>query len=373
MYLEQIKLTQFKNYTAESFRFSPKLNCFVGKNGMGKTNLLDAIYYLCMCKNSSSLNDRSIVQRGMDFFRLEGNFIIQDKKEQVVAKVIPGKRKEFERNKVPYEKLMEHIGLLPVVMIIPDDTELAKEGSEVRRKFLDNTLSQSDSVYLEQLVRYNRILKQRNATLKQFAQERSFDKALISAFDAQLVVPANYIKNTRAKFIEAFAPLFEYYYAKISAEQEGVKLQYRTQLKEEVSFKKLLEDAAEKDRILQRTTVGIHKDDLVFHIDDFPLKKFASQGQTKSFVLAMKLAQYDYLKSIKEQLPLLLLDDIFDKLDRSRVEQLVQLLIEGDFGQVFITDTHEMRIEQVIAHHNTDYRKFIIENGASKIPSHEKT
>jgi DNA replication and repair protein RecF len=365
LYLDKIKLTQFKNYTSETLSFSPQLNCFVGKNGMGKTNLLDAIYYLCMCKSSTGLNDRNVVQRDTDFFRLEGDFKKEGKKAKIVAKVIPGKKKTFERNKVPYDRLMEHIGFLPVVMIIPDDTELAKEGSEVRRKFLDNTLSQSDNLYLEQLLRYNRVLRQRNAALKQFAQARSFDKALISAFGTQLVVPANYIKNMRAQFIKAFAPIFEQYYTEISGAQEKVRLEYKTQL-EESDFSTLLKNAEEKDRILQRTTVGIHKDDLVFYIDNFPLKKFASQGQLKSFVLAMKLAQYDYLKAIKKQQPLLLLDDIFDKLDRSRVEHLVRLLIEGDFGQVFITDTHELRIEEIIAHHSTNYKKYIIENGTSK-------
>jgi len=343
LYLEKIKLTQFKNYEVEELIFSTRLNCFVGKNGMGKTNLLDAIYYLCMCKSSMSLNDRNVIQRAADFFRLEGHFKIEDKKHKIVAKVIPGKMKTFEQGDVPYKKLLEHIGLLPVVMIVPDDTELAKEGSEVRRKFLDNTLSQSDPKYLEYLVAYNRVLK----------------------FDMQLLEPAAYIAEQRMAFVESFSPVFEEYYKVISGAQEMVRCTYASSLKEQ-EFSTLLEHAREKDRILQRTTVGIHKDDLKFFIDDFPLKKFASQGQLKSFVLAMKLAQYDFLRILKKKKPLLLLDDIFDKLDRSRVEQLISLLVKGEFGQIFITDTHERRIEEIIEGFGTDYQKFIIQSGTAK-------
>jgi len=365
LYLEKIKLTQFKNYEVEELIFSTRLNCFVGKNGMGKTNLLDAIYYLCMCKSSMSLNDRNVIQRAADFFRLEGHFKIEDKKHKIVAKVIPGKMKTFEQGDVPYKKLLEHIGLLPVVMIVPDDTELAKEGSEVRRKFLDNTLSQSDPKYLEYLVAYNRVLKQRNVTLKQFGLNRTFDAALLATFDMQLLEPAAYIAEQRMAFVESFSPVFEEYYKVISGAQEMVRCTYASSLKEQ-EFSTLLEHAREKDRILQRTTVGIHKDDLKFFIDDFPLKKFASQGQLKSFVLAMKLAQYDFLRILKKKKPLLLLDDIFDKLDRSRVEQLISLLVKGEFGQIFITDTHERRIEEIIEGFGTDYQKFIIQSGTAK-------
>ncbi|MFT5167959.1 MAG: DNA replication and repair protein RecF [Saprospiraceae bacterium] len=365
LHLEKIKLTHFKNYTVEELSFSSKLNCFVGKNGMGKTNLLDAIYYLCMCKSSTSINDRNVMQRETDFFRVEGHFKINKKKHNIVAKVIPGKRKEFEQNAVPYKTLLEHIGLIPVVMIIPDDTELAKEGSEVRRKFLDNTLSQSDSKYLENLILYNRVLKQRNTALKHFAKQHSFDRALIDTFNEQMLEPAKYIIACRAAFIETFSPIFENYYKVISGDQENVRCEYNTQLIGK-DFIGLLEETMGKDRTLQRTTVGIHKDDLRFYIDDFPLKKFASQGQLKSFVLAVKLAQYEFLKKLKNKRPILLLDDIFDKLDNDRVEQLIGLLVNGDFGQVFITDTHEKRIEEIIEKFGTDFKKFIIEFGIAK-------
>lgn len=362
MYLERLKLIQFKNYASEELHFSDKLNCFVGKNGMGKTNILDAIYYLCMCKSSVGLNDRNIVQRTQKFFRLEGDFVLQEKTEKIVAKVVPGKQKTFEKMQVAYDRLLEHIGLLPVVMIVPDDTDLAKEGSEVRRRFMDNTLSQSDPQYLESLLIYNRLLKQRNALLKQFAQEKSFNPTLLESYDIQMLDPARYISDKRAEFLEHFSPVFEAYYKKISNAQELVSCSYSSPLLEQ-DFQQLLQDSVEKDRILQRTTVGIHKDDLRFFIDDFLLKKFASQGQLKSFVLALKLAQYEFLKQLKQKKPILLLDDIFDKLDRSRVEQLISLLIEGDFGQIFITDTHEKRIEDIIRAYGSTFKKFIIKNG----------
>ena len=365
MYLKALKLTNFKNYASQQLSFSRQLNCFVGKNGMGKTNLLDAIYYLCMCKNYSGLNDKKTVMHGGEFFRLEGIFEKDKQKEKVVAKVIPGKSKVIERNEIPYKKLMEHIGLFPVVMIVPDDTLLVNGGSEVRRKFLDNTLSQLDPLYLSQLVTYNRILKQRNTTLKQFAAEQYYDEKLIESYNAQLLGPGNSIFEMRTSFTKAFTPLFEAYYQKISGDKEKVSCEYFSQLLNE-NLETLLNQSEAKDRILQRTTCGIHRDDLKFYLGDYPLKNFASQGQLKSFVLALKLAQYEMLRTKKDMDPLLLLDDIFDKLDRFRVEHLITLLIENRFGQVFITDTHENRVQDIIEHFDSDFRKFVIESGTAK-------
>lgn len=365
MHLKKLILTNFKNYELQEISFSQQLNGFVGKNGMGKTNMLDAIYYLCMCKSQFGIIDRFVKRHEADFFRLEGHFLRKEKKENIIAKVIPRKRKDIERNKVVYKKLSEHVGLLPIVFIAPDDTMIVKEGSEERRRFLDNTLSQLDSQYLEYLILYNRILQQRNASLKKMAAERTYNEALIQVYNAQLLQPARYIHQKRKTFLQNFSPIFQQFYEKISGGTEAVSCTYQSKLND-MDLAELLEEAMEKDRILQRTTVGTHKDDLVFKINGFPLKKFGSQGQLKSFVLALKLAQYELLKQEKEVPPILLLDDIFDKLDENRVQHLIQLLLENDFGQIFITDTHEQRLEEIVQKFSEDYRMFVIEHGAVK-------
>jgi len=326
---------------------------------MGKTNLLDSIYYLCMGKSHFSLPDINVVLHHKDFFRVEGDFELSDNKHKLVAKVIPGKKKVIENNGVPYQKLMEHIGQFPVVMIVPDDTRLATEGSEGRRKFLDNALSQLDKEYLLQLVRYHSLLKQRNAALKQFAKSKTFDYKLIKTYSEQMALPAKIIFDKRTAFIKNWLPEFLKLYALISGESEQVNCNYISKL-EEADFMYLTEEAEEKDRILARTTVGIHKDDLGFEIEGYPLKKFASQGQLKSFVLATKLALYEILKSTKKCNPIFLLDDIFDKLDKHRVKHLLQLLIDKEIGQVFITDTHEDRVVDIIKDFDVSHKRFVI-------------
>lgn len=366
MYLTKIKLVNFRNYESQSLELSPGLNCFVGMNGMGKTNLLDAVYYLCMCKSHFGVNDRNVLRHSADFFRLEGIFKRTKKREKIVAKVIPGKRKEFERNDILYKRLVEHIGLLPVVIIVPDDTQLATEGSEERRRFLDNTLSQLDPEYLKYLMSYNKLLKQRNALLKRFAVERSFNASLLETYTQQMALAAPLIHEKRKQFLTDFLPIFSDYYKVISDDREQVRFQYKSQLNEQ-DFLNMMKAAEEKDRILQRTTTGIHKDDIVFKINDFPLKRFASQGQLKSFVLALKLGQYELLRKEKNIDPILLLDDIFDKLDNQRVKQLIGLLHERSFGQVFITDTHESRVGDIIQHFDANFKKFIINNGVATV------
>ncbi len=361
MHLQQLKLTNFRNYEFETVEFSEQLNLISGLNGMGKTNLLDAIYYLCMSKSHFQSTDKNVVRKGEGFFRLEGQFLIE-KPEKIVAKVVPGKQKIFERNDAPYSRLSDHVGLLPVVFLAPDDTMLALEGSEERRRFMDNTLCQLDQRYLDALLNYNRILDKRNASLKQFASEGGFNLLLLETYNRQLEAPANYIYQQRHWFIGQFQPAFNQFYGSISDEAEPVECEYRSQL-EQGNFVEILEKSTEKDRILERTTVGIHKDDLVFAMKNLPLKRFASQGQLKSFVLAMKLAQYELLRQHKQKQPLLLLDDLFDKLDDRRVAQLIELLVKGDFGQVFITDTHPERAEEMAKRFGGDYKKVMIENG----------
>ena len=367
MQLESFILTQFKNYSFQKIECSPGLTCFIGKNGMGKTNLLDAIYYLCMGKSYFNLPDSLAVQHDEGFFRLEGHFIKDGKKELVVAKVIPRKKKELERNSVPYRRLSEHVGLLPVVMIAPDDTNLVSEGSETRRRFLDNTLSQLDNQYLQQLIAYNKVLQQRNALLKQFGDNGGYNSTLIEAYDRQMAGPARAIYESRRQFMEPFRHIVRQLYQSISGEAEEVDCQFVSKM-EQAPLGALLREAAEKDRVLQRTTAGPHKDDLDFTIRGYPLKRFASQGQLKSFILSLKLAQYRQLMEKKRVPPILLLDDIFDKLDNDRVLQLLELLLEGDFGQAFITDTDEGRLEAIIQKFGQQYLKYNIENGtATKI------
>ncbi|MEM1325905.1 MAG: DNA replication and repair protein RecF [Bacteroidota bacterium] len=365
MHLQQIKLIHFKNYETQSLDFSEQLNCFVGLNGMGKTNMLDAIYYLCVGKSYFALNDRAVVRQQSEdgFFRLEGQFWKENKLEQVVVKVIPGKRKEIEHNRVAYQKLSEHLGHFPVVMLSPFDINIALEGSEGRRRFLDNSLSQLDGNYLHQLIQYNKLLAQRNALLKQMAERRSFQAELLEVYDLQMIPLGQSVFEKRQQFLNDFATHFQHFHHIISAEQEQVSYRYKSSL-ENGDFETLLQEAVEKDRILQRSTVGIHKDDIQFLIGEYPLKRYASQGQLKSFVLALKLAQYRLFRLSTGQAPLLLLDDIFDRLDGERVTHLVQLLLQEEFGQVFITDTDEERMTQLIEAFGVSYRKFVVKDGS---------
>lgn len=366
LYLSRIKLVNFKNYASESFEFSDKLNCIVGLNGVGKTNLLDAIYYLCMCKSRFAGNDRNVVRQAAEeqpeFFRLEGQFERAGVSDTVVAKVKPGSLKEFERNGAAYDRLIDHIGQFPVVFIVPDDAGLLLEGSESRRMLMDNVLSQLSQAYLIRLITYNRLLQQRNTALKQFAEKGGFDKALILAYNEQMIEPANYIFEQRKSFAEAFHPLLSHFYKTISGNRELVDCTYHSTL-HEGDFAGQLEHTIEKDRLLARTSCGIHKDDLGFGMNGFPLKRFASQGQLKSFVISVKLAQYEFLRRGKGTQPLLLLDDVFDKLDDHRVSQLLELLHGADFGQIFLTDTHENRAEEIIRSFSERFRKFLIQNG----------
>ncbi|TAK42222.1 MAG: DNA replication and repair protein RecF, partial [Saprospiraceae bacterium] len=345
MHLQKLILTNFKNYEFQTLEFSPRLNLITGLNGMGKTNLLDAVYFLCMGKSRSS-TDRNVLRRGADFFRLEGWFFRNGKKEKIVAKVVPGNQKTLERNDNLYPRIGDHVGWLPVVFKAPDDTGLAMDGSEERRRFLDNTLCQLRQQYLQQLMAYNKVLQMRNAALKQFAEKHNFNEALLTTYDQHLLEPAAFILEQRTNFITRFEPLFQKYYRLICSEKETADCCYRSQLTGQ-DYATLLKQTLEKDRVLQRTTAGIHKDDLAFQLDELPLKRFASQGQLKSFVLSLKLAQYECLKQEKDVRPILLLDDLFDKLDDERVNQLIQLLVKQEFGQVFITDTHLERTEEI--------------------------
>ena len=385
MHLEKIILTNFKSYASQTLMFGERLNAFVGLNGMGKTNLLDAIYYLCMCKSYFLPSDSDVILRGADFLRLEGFFKKNSLTEKVVAKVQSRRKKVFERNDVPYPVLSEHIGFLPIVMMTPDDTELVKEGSEARRRFLDNTLSQLDNVYLSHLIFYNRVLDQRNSLLKKYANQvtdYAFDEnvnsdleSLLTFYEKQMLPSARYIFQKRKQFVLEFEPVFNNIYQNISDARETVQIVYESPIVKIIAENEAAEKmnfniwlaSRDKDRMLQRTTVGIHRDNLEFEMGGKSVKKFGSQGQLKSFVVALKLAQYEILRGVKTEPPILLLDDIFDKLDEIRVKNLLQLILNQSFGQVFITDTHEDRIKSIFEASTFDFRIFPIDNDVLKI------
>ena len=362
MHLHQLKITNFKNYAQQSLVLSPRLNCFTGLNGMGKTNVLDAVHFLCLCKSHSGLPDRNLVRHGESFLRLEGWFEAAGEQTRIVAKFAVGQRKEIERNGSLYPRLADYIGQFPVVMIAPDDVSLVQAGSEERRRFLDTTLSQISPEYLRNLLIYNNLIKHRNALLKQFAEQRRFDATLLESIDRQLPGPAQAIFTQRRAFVQDFRPLLQAAYAVLSGGHETVEATYQSDL-EDGDFASLLAAALEKDRLLQRSTRGAHRDDLALFLDGYPVKKFASQGQLKSYLLALRLAQYELLRQQKGVAPLLLLDDIFDKLDEQRVRYLIGLLLGRDFGQIFITDTQRGRIEEIVASFPGEYRIFEVVDG----------
>lgn len=361
MHLVSIHLSNFKNYETQSLRLSPKLNCFTGLNGMGKTNLLDAVHFLCLCKSHTSLTDRQLIRHGETFFRLEGMFEQSEERIKIVAK-LAWTRKEIERNDKVFHRLADYIGQFPVVMIAPDDVTLVQEGSEERRRFLDVTLSQISTDYLQNLLIYNALLKQRNALLKDFSENNRFDAMLLESIDRQMPAPAQTLHEHRKAFVTQFRPLFQDCYRDISGDREAVDVSYESDL-EKGSLPALFAAALDKDRVLARSTAGIHKDDLSLEMDGQIVKKFASQGQIKSYLLALRLAQYEVLRLEKGSDPILLLDDIFDKLDESRVRQLIGLLLRRNFGQIFITDTQRSRMEAIVASFTGDYKLFEVEAG----------
>ena len=366
MHLSTLRLTQFKNYASQRLEFSPRLNCFVGFNGAGKTNLLEAIYYLCMSKGYGVAQDQYNIRHGDRVARIDGTFVVEDDRtDRIVVKLKKRQRKVIERNGTPYERISEHVGRYPVVIVTPDDISLVLEGSATRRRLLDNSLSQTDPVYLNHLIAYNRLLDNRNARLKEL-EGYPDTTGLLAVYDAQLAEPAAYIYEKRRAFIAPFTELLTEAYAAISGEREAVGLTYRSHLTDH-SWEDLVEERAEKDRILQRTTGGIHRDELVFTQDGHPLRRVASQGQLKSFVLSLKLAQYRLLQRNTNRTPILLLDDIFDKLDRERVKQLLDLVMSSAFGQLFITDTDPERVTSLVSHHpQIDWQRFLVVEGVAR-------
>lgn len=359
MFLKHLSLVNYKNFDSQNLEFEPTINCVVGANGIGKTNILDAIYHLSFGKSYFNPVATQNIKHGEDFFMIEGIFEKEGREERIICSYKRGLKKVIKRNGKAYEKFSEHIGFLPLVIISPADRDLITEGSETRRKFIDGVISQSDKTYLDALIKYNKVLAQRNSLLKYFALNNTFNKDTLEVYNHQLDEYGTPIFKKRLAFLENFVPIFQKQYQNISKKEEGILLGYQSRLKD-TGLLDLLNTSLDKDKALQYTSVGIHKDDLEFTIDGYPIKKYGSQGQQKSFLIALKLAQFYFIKEQASTSPILLLDDIFDKLDESRVAQIVALVDNDDFGQLFISDTHTERTEKVVKSIHQNYKIYTL-------------
>jgi len=381
MHLQKISLAYFKSYEYESFEFSERVNCIVGENGSGKTNLLDAIYFLALTKSSISNQDALSINHEAEYMMIEGEFKApqppmgelksdteSDEKAPpsgpggavlITISLQRGQKKAVLRDKKSYERISEHIGRFPVVMLSPNDTDIIRDGSEERRKFFDGVMAQLDSEYLENLLQYNRLLLQRNSLLKQFSERNYTDDLLLDIYSEPLVEVCLKLYQARNQFVAEFLPIFKKHYNTLSDAREAVEMIYESEVGAE-NFKQIFRINRQRDLAAQRTTIGSHKDDFVFEINGFTLRKFGSQGQQKSFVIALKLAQFEMLTHVKGFPPLLLLDDIFDKLDDRRIQQLITMMIDGTFSQVFITDARPERTRQLLNNLGVEVKYFEI-------------
>lgn len=357
MYLKKISLYNYKNFDNAAFDFDSKINCFVGKNGIGKTNVLDAIYHLSYGKSYFNPLAVQNIKHGEEFFVIDGEFDIKKRTEQIVCSLKKGQKKILKRNGKQYDKFSDHVGFIPLVIISPADADLIVEGSETRRKFIDSVISQLDPKYLQELIQYHKILSQRNALLKYFALNHVFEKDTLAIYNEQLNELGHRIYEKRAAFLVDFIPIFNKHHAAITGSEETVQLVYESSLSKK-GLLELLHENIGKDRALQYTSVGIHKDDLLFEIGHYPIKKFGSQGQQKTFLIALKLAQFEFIKKKCGQKPILLFDDIFDKLDETRVGKIVEMVNNDEFGQLFISDTHPERTEAIVKSTHQTYKIF---------------
>lgn len=361
--LHKLSLVSFKNYAHAEIIFSDRFNCIAGNNGEGKTNLLDAIHYLSFTKSYFNPIDMQNIFHDAPMFVIQGDFFVGGKEEEIYCAQKRGERKQIRLNKKEVSRFADHIGMFPAVMASPSDVELILEGSEVRRKFADSIISQYDRPYLEDIITYVKVLLQRNAQLKQFSKKGNFEPESLKIWDVQLIETGNRIFNKRKEFSYGFEPIFQKYYELISGGKEKVEITYQSQLSKG-GFEALLNQALDKDRVMEYSTVGIHKDDWEFRMDNYPVKKFASQGQQKSYLLAVKLAQFEFVKLHRKIIPILMLDDIHDKLDEQRTKRLIELVNTDDFAQVFITDTSKERIQKLFKDINTEIKIFKVKDGS---------
>ena len=362
MILNRISILNYKNLEQVDLEFSPKMNCFIGQNGMGKTNLLDAVYYLSFCKSATNPIDSQNIMHDRDFFVIQGFYVMDDEsKEEVYCGLKRRQKKQFKRNKKEYTRLSDHIGLLPLVMVSPADAELIAGGSEGRRRFMDVVISQYDKEYLETLIRYNKALQQRNSLLK---AEVEPEDELLSVWEEMMAETGNTVYRKRCEFLDLFIPVFQEIYSYISQEKEQVLLSYESHASEG-DLIDIIKSSRQRDRIMGYSLKGIHKDDLIMQLGGFPIKREGSQGQNKTYLIALKLAQFDFLRrTCSNTTPLLLLDDIFDKLDASRVEQIVKLVAGDRFGQIFITDTNRDHLDQILRKLNKEHKVFTVDQGS---------
>ncbi len=359
MQINHLSILNFKNIKEAELVFSPGLNCFVGKNGEGKTNLLDAIHYIGFCKSHTNSIDSQNIHHEADFFMIQATCLDDSRSNEVTCAVKRRQKKTFKFDGKEYEKLSDHIGKIPLVLISPSDEELIREGSDERRRFMDMVISQYDHVYMDALVSYNRALTQRNALLK---DDVSYDESLYEVYETKMAIDGEVIYKKREAFIIAFTPVFEQFYHAISGGRETIRLCYTSHMNTgDLAFQ--LKESRRRDQLLGFTTKGIHKDELIMELEGYPIKRVGSQGQNKSFLIAMKLGQYGFLKRNEDMKPILLIDDLFDKLDAERVERIIRLVCGNEFGQLFITDTNKEHLTHLLERMGGDYRFFDVQNG----------
>ena len=360
MILKRISILNYKNLEQVALSFSPKLNCFFGQNGMGKTNLLDAVYFLSFCKSAGNPIDSQNICHDADFFVIQGFYEAADgTPEEIYCGMKRRQKKQFKRNKKEYTRLSDHIGFLPLVMVSPADSELIAGGSDERRRFMDVVISQYDKEYLDALIRYNKALVQRNTLLK---SEQPVEEELFLVWEEMMAQAGEVVFRKREAFIREFIPIFQSFYSFISQDREKVGLSYDSHARD-ASLLEVLKESRARDQIMGYSLRGVHKDELNMLLGDFPIKREGSQGQNKTYLVALKLAQFDFLKRTGTTVPLLLLDDIFDKLDASRVEQIIKLVAGDSFGQIFITDTNREHLDRILHKVGSDYKMFRVEQG----------
>lgn len=361
MWLKRISILNYKNLEQAELSFSRKMNCIIGKNGMGKTNLLDAVYYLSFCKSATNPIDSQNIRHDQDFFVIQGFYETDTQEpEEVYCGLKRKQKKQFKRNKKEYTRLSDHIGFIPLVLVSPADSLLIAGGSEERRRFMDVVISQFDREYLEALIRYNKALMQRNTLLK---SDIGPEEELMAVWEEMMATAGTVVYQKRKAFIDEFIPVFQSYYAYISQDREEVSLAYESHAAQG-DLLQLIQESRQRDRIMGYSLKGVHKDDLVMQLGEFPIKREGSQGQNKTYLIALKLAQFEFLKRTGSQTtPLVLLDDIFDKLDASRVEQIVKLVAGDNFGQIFITDTNRDHLDKILKKIDGDYKLFEVEGG----------